>query len=239
MWGVYKLLKVVIAEDDDIFRQRLIDIISNLEGIQVVNSTNNGQELLNSIRKIKPEIIITDIDMPQMTGIDAIKAIREEIPYTEIIFITSYDQYLKDAVKLYAFDFIEKESDIERLVESIERIKKRYIEVDKMVCFNTGGSSKCVRSNDIIFVEALDKKTKIYTTDDIFVSNNPLIEVKEMLNEKIFFRSSRFNIINLTKILSIEPYSKRSLEIHFKDKDWTAYLSKVNKEEFRRRIKNL
>lgn len=62
--------------------------------------------------------------MPYMTGIDAIKAIREEIPDTEIIFITSYDQYTKDAFKLYAFDYIEKEFSTNRLIESIERIKK-------------------------------------------------------------------------------------------------------------------
>lgn len=233
------LLKAVIAEDDDIFRQKLIDIISSCEGIHVEYSASNGKELLNIIKKIKPEIIITDIDMPQMTGIDAIKAIREDIPYSEIIFITSYNQYVRDAISLYAFDFIEKDFNTNRIIESIERIKNRYEKVDKMICFKTGGSTECVRANDLYFIEALDRKTKIYTTDSIFISNNSLKEVSEMLTDKIFYRSSRFNIVNLTKIYRINPYSKRTLEISFKNKDWTAFLSKTNQEEFRTQLNNI
>lgn len=233
------LLKAVIAEDDDIFRQKLIDIISSCDEIEIAYSTNNGKELLNIVKKIKPEIVITDIDMPYMTGIDAIKAIREEIPDTEIIFITSYDQYTKDAFKLYAFDYIEKEFSTNRLIESIERIKKRYMTIDKMVSFKTEGSTECVKANDIFFVEALDMKTRVYTTDRIFVSFNSLKEVNEILNEKNFYRSSRYNIINLTKIHSIKPSSRRILEISFKDKDWTAYLSKAKQEEFHERLRVL
>lgn len=232
------LLKAVIAEDDDIYRQKLIDIITGCDEIQVAFSTNNGKELLDIVKKIRPEIIITDIDMPYMTGIDAIKEIREEIPYTEIIFITSYDQYIKDAMKLYAFDFIEKDSSTARLIESIERIKNRFKTIDKIICFKIGDSTKCVRANDIFFIEAIKKKTKFYTSDGIFVGDNSLKEVSEMLNEKDFYRSCRSNIINLTKIESINPYSVRILEISFKDKDWKAYLSKVNQEEFRKRLKN-
>lgn len=232
------LLKVVIAEDDDIFRQELINIISKREGFQIAYSTNNGKELLNIVKKIKPEIIITDIDMPQMTGIEAIKAIREEIPKTEIIFITSYVEYIQEATKLYAYDFIKKDINPERLIKSIERIKNRYVTVDKIICFKTEDSTKCVCANDLFFVEALEKKTKVYTSDGIFESNNSLKEVYEVLDKEIFYKSSRFNVINMTKIFSIKPYTKKSLQIGFKDRDWKAYLSKTNQAEFRERLNN-
>lgn len=233
------LLKAVIAEDDDLFRQKLINVIAKCEGIEVAYSTDNGKELLNMARKIKPEIIITDIDMPFMTGIDAIKAIRDEIPYTEIIFITLYDQYIKDAIKLYAFDYIEKECNINRLIESIERIKSRYAKVDKMIYFKTEDSTECVRVNDLFFVEAYEKKTKVYTTKGIFVCSYSLLEVEHILDKAIFYKSSRYNIINLSKIDSVKPHTRRILEIRFVDKDWKAYLSKANQEEFRKRINNL
>lgn len=233
------VLKVVLAEDNDIYREKLKKIISNCDGIKVVYSTNNGKELLKVVRKLKPEIIITDIEMPFMSGIDVIKEIRNEIPYVEIIFITSYRQYIEDAIRLYAFDFIEKDHCSKRLIESIEKIKNRYITIDKMVCFKTKNSTRYVRTNDLYFVESFMRKTRIYTSNGIFVSNNILKEVNDMLDSNIFYKSSRFNIINLTKILSIKPYSNKSLKVHFRDKEWIAYLSRVKQEEFRAKLDNL
>lgn len=108
-----------------------------------------------------------------------------------------------------------------------------------MICFKTEDSTKCVRANDLFFVEAYKKKTKIYSSKEVFVCNYSLAEVDNMLDRGIFYKSSRNNIINLSKINDIKPYSRRVLELSFIDKDWKAYLSKANQDEFRKRINSL
>lgn len=230
------LIKAVIAEDNDFFRQELIDNISTFEGIEIAYSTNNGEELLNVIKKIKPEIIITDIDMPHMTGIEAVKAIREDIPYTEIIFITAYGNYIKDAFQLYACDFIEKPLNTERLRKTIERIKKKYLSIDNVIFFSIKDSMKCVHANDLLFIEAMDKRTKVYTTFESFISNYSMKKVNEILDDDIFFRTNRSYIINLIKVDKIKVCSRYCYEISFKNKDEVAYLSKANYKEFRERL---
>lgn len=233
------LLKAVLAEDDDFFRQKLIDNISLYEGIEIVYSTDNGKDLLDVAKKIKPEIIITDIEMPSLSGIDAIKAIREDIPNSEVIFITSYSEYIKEAVQLYSFDFIEKPINTERLRETIERIKKNFVSTDKVICFKLKNSIECVHSNDLCFIEAMDRKTRVYTSSEVFISNYSMKKVDEILTNDIFYRASRSHIINLTKVHSINVYSRYYYEINFKNIDNVAYLSKTNYQEFRERLQKV
>lgn len=233
------LLKVVIAEDDDFFRTKLIDKVASIKDVEIAYSTDNGEKLMNISKKIKPEIIITDIDMPHMTGIDAIKSIREELPHTEIIFITSYSKYIKEAYNLYALDFIEKPIDDNRLIDTIERIKSRFISKDKVFCFKTEDSMECVRANDLYFVEAIKRKTKIHTSSGIFLSNHCMKEISDILVEDIFYKSGRSYIVNLTKINKVKVYSRTSYELNFYNKEESAYLSKVNYEEFLEKVKKI
>lgn len=233
------LLKVIIAEDNDLFRNRLVNIISSIEEIEIAYSTNNGKDLLSIAKKIRPEIIITDIDMPSMNGIEASKVIREELPNTEIIFITSHEEYIKDAIQLYASDFIEKPLNSDRVFDTIERIKDRCISIDKATCFKIGDSIEFVRTNDLYFVEAMKKKTKVYALGRVFVSDYSMKEVSEILDKDIFYKSSRSHIINLTKVFKIKNCSRTSYEVVFKENEHVAYLSKVNYHEFKNRIEEI
>lgn len=233
------LLKVVIAEDDDYFRNKLIDEISDFKDIEIAYSTNNGEKLIDITKKIKPQIIITDIDMPYKSGIEAIKSIRKDIPNTDVIFVTSYNEYMKDAIDLYACDFIEKPINIERLRETIDRIKKRYISIDKLICFKLEDSIEFVRPNDLYFVEAMGRKSRVYTTSGSFISSYSMKEVSEILIDKIFYKCSRSNIINLTKVLRIKIYSRYCYEINFINNNEVAYLSKANYEEFLDRLQRV
>lgn len=231
------LLKVVIAEDDEVVRKQLINIISSFEDFDIVYSTGNGTELLNVLPKIKPDILISDIDMPGMTGIEVIKVVRNEIPNTEVVFVTAYDQYIKQAIQLYAFDFIEKPFNVQRLKETLERIRMRIITNDRIIELKSGDTVMMVRIKDLYLVEAVKKKTRIFVEDGNFMCNMSLKEVEELITAEYFFKTGRSYIVNLKKISSIAPFSRTSFQINFEKKDYCAFLSKTLFSEFRTRLK--
>ncbi|WP_129600745.1 LytR/AlgR family response regulator transcription factor [Anaerophilus nitritogenes] len=229
-------LKIVLGEDDEIFRKSLIKEITDIDGFEIVYFTEDGEDFLRAIRKIRPEIMITDIDMPKLSGIEVAKKIRSELPDIEIVFITSYSEYIKEAIEVYAFDYIEKPIDKNRLLKTLKRLKSRYREEENFYSFKVKDGYINIRVEDIYMVEANKKKSIIYTSKDKYIVNHSLKEVEEILTHKNFFKTSRAYIVNITKIVSIHSMSRTSLEIAFRNQNYKAQLSKSLLSELRKMI---
>ncbi|WKV09807.1 LytTR family DNA-binding domain-containing protein [Thermoanaerobacterium sp. CMT5567-10] len=233
------MIRVIIAEDEDSLRREISRKVMGISDVKVEYITNEGKDLLNAILKVKPELAILDIKLPEMTGLEVVKNIRDLLPNTEIIFITSYEEYIKDAVKLYAADYIIKPINYERLFNTIERIKRKFNDSSYFIEVRCGDDIKLINANDIYFIEANRKKTFFYTTYEDFLSNTSLSDVYKLLNKKIFFKTSRSYIVNLYKVYSIKSVNRTSLEISFRNKNKKAYLSKKLYYEFRNRLKDI
>lgn len=124
------MYKVLIVDDEKIVRIALKSIISwNEEGFEVCNSAANAKEALFLIKKEKPHLIITDIEMPDMSGIDLIKAAKSLGYKGEWIILTNHENfsYAKEAIQLKVVDYIIK-TDISKqlLTKVISKIKKRF-----------------------------------------------------------------------------------------------------------------
>lgn len=233
------MLKTVIGEDDSFLRKNIIKKLSIHPEIDIVYSTGNGNELLKAIAKIKPELIITDIVMPGMSGIEVIKNIRDKLPDTEIIFITSYQEFIKEAVNLYAYDYIEKPIDYQRFNKTIKRITANISSTNNLIEFTTSEGKELVKEHDIYVIKAFEKKTIIYTKTKVFTSTYSLKEIQKFLPERTFIKTNRSFIVNVCKIVSIKKASRTSFKLYFKDKDYEAYLSNSRYAEFRKAIKGL
>ncbi|MCT4594390.1 MAG: LytTR family DNA-binding domain-containing protein [Anaeromicrobium sp.] len=229
-------LKIVIGEDNEIFRKSLVDKVAQIDGFQVVYSTEDGEDFLRAIRKIEPEIIITDIDMPKINGIEVAKKIRSELPHMDIIFITSFSEHIREAVELYTFDYIEKPIDTNRLLKTLERLKRKYNVEEKLCSFKVEDGFINIFIKDIYMAEANKNKSIIYTIKDKYVVNHSLKEVEEILKHEDFFKSSRSYIVNIKKISSIVPMNRTSLEISFYNGSHKAQLSKKLLSELRKII---
>ncbi|MGF7429780.1 LytR/AlgR family response regulator transcription factor [Thermoanaerobacterium thermosaccharolyticum] len=114
------MIRAIIAEDEDSLRREISRKVMGISDVKVEYITNEGKDLLNAILEVKPELAILDIKLPEMTGLEVVKNIRDLLPNTEIIFITSYEEYIKDAVRLYAADYIIKPINYERLFNKKE-----------------------------------------------------------------------------------------------------------------------
>jgi two-component system response regulator YesN len=121
------MYKVLIVDDEPIIRKGLKNIINwKSFGCEVVAEAADGLDGLELIRKHKPDIIITDIKMPETDGLSMIRQIKEDVPDCRIIILTGYRDfdYAQEALKLGAMDFLLKPSRIEELTSAISRAVK-------------------------------------------------------------------------------------------------------------------
>jgi len=136
------MYKVLLIDDEPIIRKGLKNTIPwESYGCAVCGEAADGIEGLDRIKELKPEIIITDIRMPGMNGLDMIENIHETLPGSKVIILTGYRdfEYAKKAIQVGAFDFLLKPSDLEamgksicRAVESLDFARRRQKVLDDM-----------------------------------------------------------------------------------------------------------
>lgn len=111
--------KIVIVEDDRIIRRSLCQAPWKKHGFTVVGEASNGEIAVDLIVREQPQVVISDINMPFMNGLQMAEQIKKISPLTRIIFLTGYEDfnYAKQAVKLQAFDYLLKPVNVEELIE--------------------------------------------------------------------------------------------------------------------------
>lgn len=120
-------MTILIIDDSEVFRSRIVEIISNNNNSANILEANNIIEAKEIMLDVLPDILITDIRMPGGTGLDLIKHIRKENPVTLIIVMTNYpeSQYKVEAFKTGANYFFDKSSEMEDLIETINQFNQK------------------------------------------------------------------------------------------------------------------
>lgn len=118
------MIKVLIADDQELIRQSLEIVLNSKENLEVTDSVENGQEVIRSVREKMPDIILMDIRMPKMDGVQCTKIIKENYPEIRIIILTTFDddEFVYDALKYGASGYLLKGVSMEGLVDAIETV---------------------------------------------------------------------------------------------------------------------
>ena len=95
------MIKILIADDQELIRQSLSIILGNEKDFEVTDTVTNGVEVIRSVRKNKPDVILMDIRMPEMDGVVCTQIIKENYPGIKIIILTTFDddEYVFNALK--------------------------------------------------------------------------------------------------------------------------------------------
>ncbi len=125
-----KTLRVVIADDETLARQRLEDLLKQEENVEIVGRAHNGEAAIRAIRELEPDLVFLDVQMPGKTGLDVARDIgADDMPAT--IFVTAYDQYALKAFDLAAIDYLVKPFDDERFEQAFRRAR-RMVELEQV-----------------------------------------------------------------------------------------------------------
>ncbi len=118
------MIKVVIVDDSPLLRERLQTWISGIPGVQVVGDAGDVESGLETFRRVSPDVVILDIQMPGGSGIDILNAIKAERPSTQVVMLTNYPlpQLRKRCIDAGAEYFLDKSGEIEQVHGLLQRI---------------------------------------------------------------------------------------------------------------------
>ncbi|PHV70056.1 DNA-binding response regulator [Sporanaerobium hydrogeniformans] len=118
------MMKVLIADDQELIRESLRIVLDSKKNIEVTDAVANGQEVLRSIKECVPDIILMDIRMPKMDGVQCTQIVKELNPAIKIIILTTFDddEFVYDALKFGASGYLLKGVSMDGLVEAIETV---------------------------------------------------------------------------------------------------------------------
>lgn len=207
-----KQFKAIIIDDEVRARTLLQDMLNAYcPDIEVIASCDDLPNGVKSIRKLKPDLIFLDIEMPGHSGLELFDFFNEDEIDFSVIFTTAYNQYAINAIKLAAIDYLLKPITPTELEEAIERFKKKkhkmettevkFISENRMtkIAVPTTNGIKFLETQHIVFLKAEGNYTEILMEDSTkLLICRTLKNCEETLQDNpIFFRSHKSYLINL------------------------------------------
>lgn len=125
-------IKIVIADDHEIFRKGLLSLFKAQTGFEVIGEAGDGEEVLTVLEKNEPDVVLLDISMPKVNGLNSIPQIKKQFPQVKMILLTMHDEtpFLNKALALGANGYVLKTTGEEELFRVIRRVQKGETAVD-------------------------------------------------------------------------------------------------------------
>ena len=192
-------MRIAICDDEEKVREILLRKVGAAFPEDTIDTFSSGEELLKASEV--PDILLLDIKMPGISGMEVAKALRERADKTVIIFITGEEQYVFDSFDVQAFHYLVKPFSDQKLGEVLNKAKelitkeKRQPE-KKYVMVNSGGSHIRICLSDVIYAEVFNSKVIVHTTDSDIEYYGRLTELEKLAGED-FFRTHRAYLVHL------------------------------------------
>lgn len=126
------MIKVFIVEDQALIRGAIAALLSLDREIEVVGEAENGQVAKEKLAKLTPDIVLTDIEMPQVTGLELAQHLQQKMPDTKVVIMTTFSKagYIRRAITLGVNGFVLKEAPSEYLLSTLKKVMNGYKVID-------------------------------------------------------------------------------------------------------------
>lgn len=233
-----KKVRTVIVDDEPLGRERIRTLLDDDPEIEVVGEASDGKAAVAAIAKLKPALLFLDVQMPEMSGFEVLKAIAgAEMP--AVIFVTAYDHYAVQAFQVHALDYLLKSFDRERFGQAVQRAKAEItkgrehklderlaalledlqVQHGKMerLIVRSGGRIIFLRVEEIDWIEAADNYVCLHVGRESYLLRGTMASVEQRLDARRFLRIHRSTIVNLDRVRELAPLFHGDYAVRLRD----------------------
>ncbi|PIE02716.1 MAG: hypothetical protein CSA81_06055 [Acidobacteria bacterium] len=211
------MLKILIADDEEPARTRMKTLLKDLPDVQILGEARNGEEVLTQCEKLDVNLVLLDIQMPGLTGLDTAEFLGDSGML--FIFVSAYSEHALEAFDLNACDYLTKPVRPKRLAQALDKARKT-IEIRDghqpsslkgKISIPLGRKNVLIDEDQIVFATVYEGSMELWTLEKQYFLSWTLKNLEEAIhNRKSFFKSNRQTLINLNYLKAVE-YSTSTL----------------------------
>jgi two-component system LytT family response regulator len=215
-------VRTVIVEDEPLARQTIKDFVAEEDWLKIVGEATNGNNAVDVIDDVKPDLVFLDIKMPGLTGLEVLQRVKHD---PEVVFTTAYSDQAVAAFELEALDYVLKPFGRERFRQVLDRVRRRLIAtptcdgdrirsgtgdyVERLFVRDASGRIVQLRVSDVTRLAGADDYVELFANTMSYLVNLTLSDFERRLNPKHFRRIHRSTIVNLDHIVSCRELDRR------------------------------
>ena len=255
-------IRILIADDDAGMRLVMRRLVERAEGYALAGEAEDGRRLIELYDALRPEVVLMDVEMPGMTGIECARAIQDRDPRTVLVFATAHEEYMKNAFEVYAFDYLVKPFRVERALQTLERIRRQLrgfepedgapeapiaapVAAPAPPADTVPGRMMLRHREGVSFIDLAkiaivlrENRSTVLVMDDgtRYTVGDGMADLDDRLPDELFFRTHKSYIVNLNLIDSIQPYGRWTYIVKLKGLKEDALITHERFEELQKRF---
>jgi two-component system LytT family response regulator len=216
-------MNVLIVDDEPLARQGMQLLLADEPAVSAVQEARNGAEAVSLIRSRRPDLVLLDVQMPEMDGFAVLKELGAEA-MPPVIFVTAHDQYAIRAFEVNAIDYLLKPVTRERFQQALSRVRER-VSAQGMdnrhvrallqqltqpprfltrIALRSAGRISFVSVEDILFVQAAENYVQLHLKASRHLLHVPIATLAASLDPEMFLRIHRSLVVNVEHIQELE-----------------------------------
>jgi two-component system LytT family response regulator len=219
-------IRVLVVDDEALARERACQLLDNDPEIEVIGQCGDGQTAVEKIQNDSPDLVLLDVQMPELDGFGVLEAVRpEKMP--AVIFVTAHEKFALKAFDVHAIDYLLKPYDKERFQTALRRAKEQLARAKSgdlqtrmnaligelktqpktanRLVVKTEGRVLLLKNEDVDWVEAADNYVVLHVAADTHMLRETMTSIESRLPSEKFIRINRSTIVNMDRIKELQP----------------------------------
>ncbi|HYG82143.1 MAG TPA: response regulator [Pyrinomonadaceae bacterium] len=216
-------IRAVIADDEPLARRGIRQLLGPHPDVTVVAEARNGRETVRALRRLKPDLLFLDVQMPGLDGFGVLQEIgAKEMP--AVIFVTAYDEFAVRAFDAHALDYLVKPLEVARFNEAVERTRERLREARAVelsrrlsallatrererarqrILVPTANGELVLDADEVEWIEADDYYAAVHARGGRHLIRESLSSLEQRLDGERFVRAHRSAIVNIDRVQEV------------------------------------